>query len=631
MKSYLPHIRRSLSWQLCLGILLFVLTIFIISHGYLFMRSRQLVEQEAIERSTRSLESSVLRVRTYLDEVETASKNIKWLVLRNLRTDSLLNYTNRIVALNPNINGCSITLEPDVLPGVGAFSAYSVRDGDVIETVIEGDYDYYKKIWYEKPKMLSMSCWVDPYSDYNPGTLSSAVIIASYGEPLMFNDGRLLGVLSTDLALSTLSDIISAEKPYPNSYCTMLGVDGRFLVHPDHTKLVRESIFSISNKVDIEKLGHEMVDGKKGHMEVKVDGKPCLVFYQPVMGTDWSVALVCPKSDIFGRYNKQMYIVVPILAIGLLLMVLFCRLIIIRFIRPLKTLALQTRHVAKGHFDERLTPTERVDVLGRLQNTFIKMQDAISEHIRHIQQVNSEVETRNAQQAEANKLVEEANQRKTDFIQSMTQQVRTPLNLIVGFAQLLGDEKAELSDEDKNNYIEAMWQNSITVKRMSHMLFDVSYLDDRRVLDCTRELLVNDAAREAMQISSDKFTQGPPIELITKVPDDKTFHSNRLYLYRLLRELLFNAKKFAHKGVIHFVVDCVPGKVRFVIEDQGDGIAEADREKVFEPFVKLDKFSEGLGLGLGLSRKIAKGLGGTLIFDTTYTDGARFIIELPDV
>jgi C4-dicarboxylate-specific signal transduction histidine kinase len=69
--------------------------------------------------------------------------------------------------------------------------------------------------------------------------------------------------------------------------------------------------------------------------------------------------------------------------------------------------------------------------------------------------------------------------------------------------------------------------------------------------------------------------------------------------------------------------------VRFIVEDQGLGIAEAYREQMFVPFTKVNELSEGLGLGLPLSKRHSQNLGGDLIFDTSYHEGCRFILELP--
>lgn len=632
MKNFRRHIRQSLSWQLSLGILLFVMLVFAANISLLFMRSRQLVQKEAIERSTRSLECTAMRVRSYLDEVEVATRNTSWLVPRNLRPDSLLVYTRRVVELNPLVNGCSVTLEPYAIPSVESFSAYSVRGGNVIETVEEAPYDYYSKVWYSEPKRRRRPCWVDPYNDFTPGTLSSPVMIASYGQPLFSADDpdKLIGVISTDLSVGWLFQVISGQQPYPRAYCMLLGSDGRYFVHPDTQKQVKQSIFTSHDDDNIKALGHEMVGGKKGVVQLDVNGESCFVCYQPIEGTGWSIALVCPEYDVFERYNRQILAVTPILVVGLLLMLLLCRSMIVRFLKPLERLTVQTRHVADGHFDELLAPSTREDVVGRLQNNFITMQENISAYISSIHHINAEAEERNKQLAEAGRQVQEANQRMTDFVHEMSQQMRTPLNLIVGFVQLLKEGIDTLSPEERKNYIDAMWQGAFTIKRMAHMLFDVSWLE-KRVLDLTQNVDVNDVVRNSMQIAEERFPEGRPIELQTALTDGMCIHTNRLYLYRLVREILMNAKKFAKSDTIRVTIGRADAMLHIVVEDHGDGIPEADREKAFEPFVKFDKFTEGLGLGLGLSRQIARLLKGTLVLDPDYTEGARFIIEIPYV
>ena len=67
----------------------------------------------------------------------------------------------------------------------------------------------------------------------------------------------------------------------------------------------------------------------------------------------------------------------------------------------------------------------------------------------------------------------------------------------------------------------------------------------------------------------------------------------------------------------------------FYVADTGCGIASDDQERIFEPFLKLDEFSEGLGLGLPLCRRLANLLKGEIVLDTLYSGGARFLLKLP--
>ena len=154
--------------------------VFSLSLGFLYWQSRNIIREEAIDEASHVLDNTALRVKGYMVEVETATRNIIWLVnLHNHDQDSLLKYTHRIVANHPNTNGCSITMEPDFYPGDKyGCSAYSVRldeepspGKDSVVTVREAEYNYYDKVWYKTPKQKRTACWVDPFDDYNDGTL----------------------------------------------------------------------------------------------------------------------------------------------------------------------------------------------------------------------------------------------------------------------------------------------------------------------------------------------------------------------------------------------------------------------------------------------------------------------------
>ena len=152
------HIRQSLSTKLCLDILFVVILIFSLSLGFLYWQSRNIIRNEAIDEASHVLDNTALRVKGQMQELETATHNLLWLINLNHQQDSLLWYSHRIVANHPHINGCSITMEPDYYPGEDyGFSAYSVRieespQKDSVATVREAEYDYYNKVWYKTPR-----------------------------------------------------------------------------------------------------------------------------------------------------------------------------------------------------------------------------------------------------------------------------------------------------------------------------------------------------------------------------------------------------------------------------------------------------------------------------------------------
>lgn len=634
MKSIVRHIRQSLSLKLGLGILLLSILIFVVTLGSLFLQSRYIIKREAMERATSVLNATSERVNRYLTTVETATNSCDWLVTTHLQPDSLLYYSHRIVLLNANVNGCSITTEPNIFPQYGRyFSAYSVREGDSVTTVREAEYEYFEKVWYKTPVEQGKACWVDPFDDFNEGTLSAKEMIASYCKPLIDKGGKLVGVISSDLSLSRLSEVISAEKPYPHAYFTMLGEDGHYYVHPDTARLVSETIFNgadARSHPDIIALGHEMTTGKEGSMRVFIDSSPCLVCYKPVAGTQWSLALVCPDSDILKSYYRLSYIVVPLLFVGMLLILLLCLRIVKHAIQPLEQLERQAQRIATGHYNEQIPHSDRRDAVGRLQNSFAMMQESLDRHISDIRQMNVETEKRNEELQKASLLAEEAGRQKTAFIQNMTHQIRTPLNIIMGFAQVLRDNFKELPAEEVKSITDMMDHNTKSLNRMVLMLYDCSDTGLSEELKCQRNEIVscNEVARESIA-NTNLYFPDLHINFETTLPDTLCIQTNRLYLMRSLREILYNSAKYSDGKHVSFHVSKTETCVRFIFEDTGPGISEDYHDLMFVPFTKVNDLSEGLGLGLPLSKRHITNLGGNLVLDTDYHEGCRFILELP--
>lgn len=634
MRNYLMIIRKSLSLKLSFGMLLLTVPIFVASLGILFTMSRQNIKKEARERAASVLDATLQRVNSYLGMVQTATEANGWLIQENVQPDSLMAYSRRIVLMNSNVAGCSVTMEPYTFPELGRyFSAYTIRKGDSLITVREGPYEYYEKPWYAKPKMRRKSVWVDPFDDYNEGTLSAEDMIASYCKPLYTDSGRLVGVVSTDLSLNQLQRVINAEKPYPNSYFIMLGEDGHYFIHPDTLRLVDYTFFDLGSNTkspELIALGHGMTSGREGIAEVKIGDTPCFVCYKAVPGTNWSMALVCPETDVLRGYNHLTFIVGPLLFFGLLLILVFCRSIVAHAIKPLNTLLEQTKLIASGLYDEQIAHTDREDAVGGLQNSFAAMQESLERHINEIKQTNKETEERNKELVKASQMVEEAARQKIAFMQSMTHQIRTPLNIIMGFAQVIRDNMAEMSEDDVKTVSDMMSHNATTLNRMVMMLYDSSDTGIYEEKKCQRseEVSCNGVARECIAFTQSQFP-GLKIEFETTLPDSYCIMTNHLYLMRSLREILYNSAKYSDKKHISLHLSANDEYVRYVFQDTGKGIAKEQQEQMFQPFTKVDDMSEGLGLGLPLSKRHIIHLGGKLTYDTNYQEGCRIIIELP--
>ena len=385
------RLRSSLSARISLWTVLFAAVVFIISISVVAFRSRNAVREEAIKGANRVLENTVLRTNYILEDVEDIANNLEWLILKDLdNPDAMMEYSHSIVQNNTILNGCSISFEPYFYPQKGNyFSAYSNNNGRYVYTMQEGsdNYQYFYLNWYMLPKLLMQPCWTEPYTDQEEGdeATMNLEMNVSYCKPIIDNDGNFIGVISLDISLKWLSETISAVKPYPNAYAFLLGRGGSYLVHPDPQKLFYESFFT-PGLVDAltpeqKQLGKDMLDWKEGIRRLEVDGEPSFVIFRPILTTGWSLAIVCPESDIFGGFRRFRNTLLLSLILGLILMFLVMYFIIHRQIRPLSRLASHAETMASGNLDVELPHMGRTDEVGVLNRAFRYMQVSLRKYI----------------------------------------------------------------------------------------------------------------------------------------------------------------------------------------------------------------------------------------------------------
>lgn len=607
----LNKIRRNLALRLSVGILLLTIPVFILSLGILFVQSRRFIRDEATSRAQSVLKNTIQSVRTYMNTVETATNSNAWLAEEDFRPENLTGVSHRTKWLNSHVNGCSITTEPD-------------------------------NPWYKALAGLGKACWTEPHEGDVKDSIGHAEMVASYCKPLRDGEGRIVGVMATDLSLRSLAQTVdSVRHPYPNAYFVLIGHEGQYYIHPDTSRIFKKTIFTDADpqdSPDLIVLGHEMTAGKEGSMLVDVNGASCMVCYCPVPGTNWSMALICPEDDILQNYHQLGYIITLIIVLGMLVILFLTRRAVAQTIHPLHELLVLSRMMINGQYDKMIPHTRREDAIGRLQNSFASMQESLHFHMGSIRYAAEVSQRRNEELVEATRQAEEAVRQKITFIQNVTHQIRTPLNIIMGFAQVLRDSQALhsaspqqlLSAEEVTSIKGMMRHNTYILDRLVDMLFDSSDTGLSEEMNTLKHDLVspNELGRECIHYTQSHFP-GIQVAFESDAADDLNIRTSRLYLMRSLRELLYNAAKYSDRRHTSLRITHTDSHVQFCVEDTGPGISEDYREQIFKSFAKVDDLTEGLGLGLPLSKRHAVSLGGDLTLDTNYQDGCRFVLEVP--
>ena len=562
----------------------------------------------------------------------------------NFQPDSIAIVSHRIVSLNKSVLSCSVAAEPNTFPQYGEnFSVYSVNDGDTIRTELEPEFEYFEKNWYKRTKQMGKACWINPFSDFNAGTINHHDAVGSYCIPLRPHGNRIEGVVSVDFSFRTLREtILATHHPYPNSYYMIIGPSGGYLVHPDNSLLFKKTIFTATDSVehpDIVQLGHEMTSLKYGMKHVTIDDELCHVTYMPLTDTGWSIALVCKESDVMADYNYLTIVMIVIVIIGILLIAWLTRKVVQQNIGPLNELMKATKKISEGKYHTVIEPSTHTDTIGKLQNAFRKMQQAIILHQADIKHASVDIERESAELEKTLPLAQEASMRRTIFIKNVSRQFASPLNIIEGLTRVLKEriaakEKGKTAimqqGQDINEIRATLKYQSNQLVRNINMLFDSS---DTGVANTARyaktdDVLLNETARGCIDYTQQLFNIGD-IQFETELPDDLSIRSNHLYVMRTIRELLYNAAKFSDGQHISVHMKQTETTVRIVIEDVGPGLPQNAEELIFVPFTKVDDLAEGLGLGLPLCKRHMTSLGGDLIYDEAYQQGCRFTMELP--
>lgn len=226
----------------------------------------------------------------------------------------------------------------------------------------------------------------------------------------------------------------------------------------------------------------------------------------------------------------------------------------------------------------------------------------------------------------------ESERMKDIFVKHISHEIRSPLNVITGYAQLITNPHFELDVEECNKIVEAIGQNTVVISDIVNDLLEVSQEESKERYRRDDVIAVNALGRQMMAEMETKNEGRLKLSFQTNVPDEFTIQSNRSGIERILQHLLDNALKFTEKGQVELNIyqpAAYDENIHFIVTDTGIGIPEEHHEQVFRRFYQLDSFKQGLGVGLSMSLKIATLLGGTLNIDKNYHDGTRMDLTLP--
>ena len=250
--------------------------------------------------------------------------------------------------------------------------------------------------------------------------------------------------------------------------------------------------------------------------------------------------------------------------------------------------------------------------------------------IRTLKKNKKKDEARIAELQEANEKVRLADAAKTRFVQNMSHEVRTPLNAIVGFSQLLSLPDGSFAPDEKDEFAGHIINNTKMLTMLLDDILNASAMDSGNYSINYEDGECNFMAQAAISSSEHRLQPGVTMQYIP-LPEPFTFRTDPRRVQQILINLLTNACKHTTEGSITLACSLTenPGEVTFSVTDTGPGVPPEQAEAIFDRFTKLNEFVQGTGLGLSICRDIAGRMGGRVFLDTAYPGpGARFVFAV---
>jgi len=303
-------------------------------------------------------------------------------------------------------------------------------------------------------------------------------------------------------------------------------------------------------------------------------------------------------------------------------------------LRPIRQLRALANNVAEGNLDIRSSIATR-DEYEKLATAFNHMLDGLQAAQEKLRQANKQLDAKIIELSERNIDLFKANKVKSEFLANISHEFRTPLNAIMGFAQVLRDKPKVLKTDKGKKYAE----NIITSgNRLLNMINDL--LDLAKTQAGKMELHIEETSAtklcEGLVASFSLLTKKKKIKIEHTIdPNIPILTTDAGKVQQILYNFLSNAVKFTPaRGTIEIQANMLDEKtVRFAVSDTGCGIAEDDKEKIFEKFSQADgsitRESTGSGLGLTISKELAAMLAGDIGLDSEPDVGSTFWLDIP--
>ncbi len=349
------------------------------------------------------------------------------------------------------------------------------------------------------------------------------------------------------------------------------------------------------------------------------------------------VSIPTGPTQVDLNRNRAILLATAIITVFLAMIAAY---VIVRYVivKPLGHLREVSEAISRGKHDMR-AEIHTGDEFEQLGVAFNRMLRHLVDAQQELRELNTDLDAKVDQLAQVNLQLFELNRLKSDFLATMSHELRTPLNSIIGFSDILSGSPR--LDEKQQRYAQNIQKSGRMLLELINDILDLAKIEsgkmEVRLSEFSIEQVVSAQCDMARPLSEKKN-----IDLDTQIaPGLDEVRQDQAKVTQILNNLLSNAIKFTPEGgriVVH-ANRFGRGMLEITVEDTGIGIAEEDRETIFEKFRQghsvlsggdaMTREHSGTGLGLSIVKEFCRLLGGEVTLESELGKGSKFTVRLP--